>query len=788
MLAFVSALPATAQTAVTARSAQQSISVPAGPLTLGLNRLAAQSGLQILFDADLARGKMTRGVSGNLQPAEALEAVLAGTGVRARFAGGNQVVLDLDTAAADGASAPLSQDGSTLLERLVIYGAKNATTLDATTASVGVVTAEEIENGQLRHTQDAYRRLANVQDSATVNSGFVIRGMSSEGFVPSGGPAGSLYVDGILQTRYNSRFGARGLWDAEQVEVYRGPQSTLSGRSAMVGAIYVKSKDPTFDNEVVVSGTVGSNDLVGTGFVVNTPLVEEQVALRISGAFERSHSDVSYADFKHYAGYDDLTTDISGNIRAKLLITPSEMPDTRALLTYAYSKDRPNDRLVGLYSGRGDFNNNPDTYTEFRATEVHNLGLEVTHDFTDALRFTLLSALSYGINERSSVDADTPGYVTGIWGTDKDWIGTQEMRLNYEGDRWKWVAGVFGSRQVFDGSSRFIAEPYPDFLPGVIYQLDDDQTRTTSNAAIFGEATYEFVPSWFVTVGGRLDYLEEENRELNSMVLYGDDPVLDGDTAAFDELNFVPKIGLSKEFGDNHTVGLTYTQGFRSGGSYVNRSDPTFPLVTYGPEYSQNYELSYKGRLLDDRLTLNANLFYTQYRDQQIEIRPPSSIPGYRITENAASSRAWGFEIEPSFRINEQFSAFASIGYLNTKFLEFDHASLGDQSGKSFPEAPEWTFSFGGRYEFQNGAFIGGDAKYTGDYNSRFGTKGMYPIDSRFIVNAQAGFKKENWEITAFVQNLTDEKYFTIIDRDATLPFGQAGPRRSFGINARATF
>ena len=78
-----------------------------------------------------------------------------------------------------------------MLERIVIYGAKNATTLDATTTSVGVVTAEEIENGQLRHTQDAYRRLANVQDSATVNSGFVIRGMISEGFVPSGGPAGS---------------------------------------------------------------------------------------------------------------------------------------------------------------------------------------------------------------------------------------------------------------------------------------------------------------------------------------------------------------------------------------------------------------------------------------------------------------------------------------------------------------------------------------------------------------------------------------------------------------------
>jgi iron complex outermembrane receptor protein len=776
------AMPAMLRTAM-AQSAERSITVPAGPLTPALNSLAAQTGLQILFDASVAEGKSTAGVKGNLTPEQALSTVLAGTGVDARFAGSNQVTLSIDTAATGS-----TDDGATLLEAITLYGARNTTTLNDSTASVGIVNAKAIENGQIRYTQDAYRRLANVLDSATVNAGFVIRGMSSEGFVPGGAPVGSLYVDGILQTRYNARFGARNLWDVEQVEVYRGPQSTLSGRAAMSGAVYIKSKDPTFDKEFELSGTTGTNDLVGSAFVVNTPLIEDQVALRISGAFEQSHTDVTYKNFKNYAGFDDLTTDISRNIRAKLLITPSEMPDTRALLTYSYSKDRPNDRLVGLFSGRGDFNNNPDTYTEFRDTESHNFGLEITHDFSDVLRFTSLTGFQYGINTRSSVDAGTPGFVTGIWGTDNDSIFTQEMRLNYEGERWSWVAGVFGSHQVFDGSSRFIAEPYPIFMPGAIYQLDDDQNRKTSNVAVFGEATYEFAPTWFATLGGRLDYLKEKNTELNSTVLFGSVPAFFGGPASFDEVNFVPKISLSKEFGDNQKVGISYTQGFRSGGSYVNRSDPAFPLVSYDPEYSQSYELSYKGTLLDDRLTLNANLFYTKYEDQQVEIRPPSPIPGYRITENAASSRAWGFEIEPTYQVTDQFSAFASIGYLNTKFLEFDHGGLGNQSGKAFPEAPEWTYGFGGRYEFENGVYVGADAKYTTDYNSRFGTRGMYKIDSRFLVNAQAGFKKNNWEITAFAENLTDEKYFTIVDPDAALPFGQAGQRRSFGLNLRAKF
>lgn len=205
------------------QAAQQAISVPAGPLTPALNSLAAQTGLQILFDASVAQSKSTRGLNGMLTPEQALKALLAGTGVDARFAGENRVTLQ---------STPSSpgnpEQVGTVLEPIVIYGARNATTLASTTSGVAVLSAQSLENSQIRTTQEAYRRMANVMDSATVNSGFVIRGMSSEGLVASGNAAGSIYVDGILQTRYNARFGARNLWDVEQVEVYRGPQSTLS--------------------------------------------------------------------------------------------------------------------------------------------------------------------------------------------------------------------------------------------------------------------------------------------------------------------------------------------------------------------------------------------------------------------------------------------------------------------------------------------------------------------------------------------------------------------------------
>ncbi|WP_382328827.1 TonB-dependent receptor [Hydrogenophaga sp. UC242_50] len=241
-----------------------------------------------------------------------------------------------------------------------------------------------------------------------------------------------------------------------------------------------------------------------------------------------------------------------------------------------------------------------------------------------------------------------------------------------------------------------------------------------------------------------------------------------------------------KQLAPGHLLGATYSEGFRTGGFYVNYN--TGRAAYYGPETAQNHELYYKGRFLDERLTLNANLFFTTYKDQQIEIRPDPNNQSYRETSNAASSRAWGFEIEPAFQVNRRFSVSASLGYLHTRFKEFNHASYGDLSGQPFPEAPKWTLGFGGRYQLRNGFFVGGDAKYMAGYVGRFGIAPQDPIDSRFIANAHVGYRHDNWELSLFAENLFDERYNTFIDRDATPIYAQMGPRRSVGVNLRVKF
>ena len=335
------------------------------------------------------------------------------------------------------------------------------------------------------------------------DAGFIIRGVNSEGFVPGGAPLASVYIDGVQQTVYGARRGARGLWDVEQMEVYRGPQSTLSGRAALAGAIYIKTKDPTFEREAAASLTVGNQERVGTALMFNTPLVDDQLAFRFAGEFARSVTDINYPLYEPFDRYDDFTTDSFYNLRGKLLFQPSEMPETRALLSYSFAHDAPTlDDIAGPGLGfnfderRGDFND--PVFSEARSTDVHNVGLEITHDLSDALRLTSMTGFTHSFLDRPSINEGTPGETNVLFGDRTDLLGTQELRLNYEGDAWKWVAGLYGSYEELD--SQFDRTSF-DFRNDI-----SRSTQETTNVAAFGEITYEFVPTWKATVGGRIDY------------------------------------------------------------------------------------------------------------------------------------------------------------------------------------------------------------------------------------------------------------------------------------------
>jgi len=769
-------LPAAQAVLAQAGGVERGFTIPAQPLADALAAFARQSGMQVSVDAQMIRDIASPGVTGSLTPEAALGALLAGTGIGYRLDGSNSAILERR-------SVPSSQ-GPVTLDPVRIYGAKTTTVLDDTGASVAVVDAQVMEEEQIRSVRDTFRRMGNVMDNAWSDAGFSIRGMSSEGFVPGGAAVASLYVDGVVQSMNSVRRGARGTWDVEQVEVYRGPQSTVSGRAAMAGAIYIKTKDPVFEREAALSGTAGTDHLGGTAFMVNQPFASDQVALRVTGEFERKTNDINYPNYAGYEKYDDFRDSSYFNIRGKVLIQPKALEDTQALLSYSVARDAPTPRDIGTSAGvaltdnRGDFNQA--TYTEVRQNTVHNLGLEITQDLSHALTLTSLTGSSFSETVRPSINESSAGEINVVNGHQKDVMVSQELRLNYEGREWDWILGLYGNMEKYDTD-------FSRVLGGA--RLDqNDVHRDTYNAALFGETSWEFLPSWTATLGGRLDHTSVDFMQstYRTQPLTAATNQLNKFGKEINELNFVPKIGLAKDLAEGHVVGLTYSEGFRTGGTGLNSSTNT--VYSYDPEKAKSYEAYYKGHFLDGRLALNSNLFYTEYQDLQVEMRLNPNDSLSREVTNAASAKSYGFEIEPSAQLTDALSAFLSVGYLHTAFKEFNHATYGDLSGKAFPEAPELTLALGGQYKFDSGLRVGGDAKYTSHHYSSLGTPPLDSVGSRTIVNAQIGYDIDDWEFTLFAENLFDRRYFTYYESTGGQEYATLGEGRTIGINVKAKF
>jgi len=773
-----SAQPQPAAVAVLAQAGgvEHGFTIPAQPLADALAAFARQSGMQVSVDAQMIRDIASPGVTGSLTPEAALGALLAGTGIGYRLDGSNSAILER--------RAAQSSQGPVTLDPVRIYGAKTTTTLEDSDSSVAVVDSDMIEDGQIRSFRDTFRQMGNVMDNAWADAGFSIRGMSSEGFVPGGAPVGSLYIDGVLQSMYAARRGARGTWDVEQVEVYRGPQSTVSGRAAMAGAIYIKTKDPVFEQEAALSTTAGTDHLLGTSFMVNQPFAGDQVALRMTGEMQRKTNDLNYPNYERYDRYSEFDTDSYYNLRGKVLIQPKALEDTQALLSYSVARDAPALRDIGTSAGvaltdnRGDFNQA--VYSEQRRNLVHNAGLDITHDLSSDLVFTSQSGLNYSFTSRPSINESSAGEVNVANGEWKNILVSQELRLNYDGEAVDWVAGAFGSIEKLD-----------TYYTRVLSATRRDMNfvhRDTYNLAAFGEATWEFVPSWKGTLGGRIDHVSQDSTQsaFRNQPLNAATTLINDYGKEINELNFVPKIGLAKDLAEGHVVGVTYSEGFRTGGTGLNTSTNT--VYSYDPEKAKSYEAYYKGQFLGGRVALNSNLFYTEYQDLQVEMRlnPADSLS--REVTNAASARSYGFEIEPSAQLTEALSAFLSVGYLHTEFKEFNHATYGDLSGKAFPEAPELTLALGGQYKFDSGLRVGGDAKYTSHHYSSLGTPPLDSVGSRTVVNAQIGYDIKDWEFTLFAENLFDRRYFTYYESTGGQEYATLGEGRTIGINVKARF
>jgi iron complex outermembrane receptor protein len=195
-------------------------------------------------------------------------------------------------------------------------------------------------------------------------------------------------------------------------------------------------------------------------------------------------------------------------------------------------------------------------------------------------------------------------------------------------------------------------------------------------------------------------------------------------STSYTDTVFIPKQRVEYDVAANQTLAIVYQRGYRPGGSSIYVADGS--QYSYDPEWTNVVELSWRARLLDNRLRVAATAFYQNWEDQQVEIQDDLTDWQTARVVNAGKSTSYGGEVELAYQATSRLQVLSSIGLLHTKFNDFEIGST-DYSGLPFPAAPEQTVALGYLWGGDTGWFSLGNVKYTNSFMSRLEAGGPSP-------------------------------------------------------------
>ena len=700
-------------------------------------------------------------------------------------------LLGSTSALAVSATIATAQDEPVDLGTLVLRGELQTRTLQDSPTSAAIETGETLEERSDPDLQDVIERTPGVTATGG-EKGFAIRGIDQRGV--GGGGAGlvvSTQVDGVaLPSNQATFFGPYSAWDIEQIEILRGPQSTQQGRNALAGAIVIRSKDPTFEQEFKLRGEIGSRGFYRAAIAANTPL-SDTVAFRFSAETLNRDGFVFNSTLGENADDQQIDT-----YRLKFLWEPSNT--FRAVAFFSRTDNcGGEDTINRSISPDGRVVTLDEPTLEGSTHDIY--GLRTEWDISSSL--TLETETTYYTQDyRRSEDGDgLPFRLSSFSRTGDSEVFEQDVRLRFDTGRYSGVVGLFytdienaiPADLLID--TGFALGGSPLTANGIFANRFTDFASDTRNAAMFGEVDIradEIAEGLSFTVGARYDYEEFAFNAVTDFTapIPLPPPFVDDSASGSTSFNaFLPKIGVNYEFNESQKLSFTVQRGYRSGGTSVNAAGA---ISEFAPEFTTNYELAYRGSFNADSVFVSANVYFTDWTDQQVN-RFSGTLPtGQAVFEvvNAGKSELFGGELAVEADLSGHFSVFAQVAYADTEFVKFDNAGT-SLAGNSFPNASELSAAFGMRYDWDSGVSFGLDASYTkGSFFDLENTRAQRS-DDRWLVNSQLTYAADDWELGLYVRNLFDEEYATsrFIDASGTT-FERVGEPRTVGMYAQRSF
>ena len=649
---------------------------------------------------------------------------------------------------ADDASAGASADKKQIrLEKTVVVGDKAGRDLQELPTSTSVIDAERIENEPIEDIEDVFNRMANVTSGMNQFGAFSIRGVNNNALTSSLNQTNSLatvFVNQVPLGSYTSDYLKPSTWDVASVEVLRGPQSTMQGPNSLIGAVFVNYNRPNFSSyEGKVRGEYGHRyDTWNAAVYQNVPIVEDMLAARIAAETRNSDGAVeSTVD-----GSDDIARTDERMVRGQVLFQPLKNKNVSFNLTGMYNKSDSNPFPYVTGANLADRKTSLDAPGEY-PSEVWLLSLESDIKLNEQWKIMAVTGYS-DLDVDMKYDGDlTSMPIMEVNADQKEKAFNQDLRLQFTGQRLRGLLGAYYSNSKT--TSFYISEAGPgSVLPSLEWDLEDK----TTTAAAYLNVDYDILPRLTVNAGLRYNY--EDRESSNTSDAGGMTASLVGEEKY---TQLLPSASLTYRFTDDISAGLKYGRGYRSGG--ISIAPFAQAAKPYDEEFTNNYELFFRSQFWDNRITINSNIYYTEWHDMQVPILAPGGIPGFdRLIENAGEAELKGIELEGTLRPIAGLTCFASLGYAHTEFTDFVANGV-DYSGQSLPNAPEWTVSIGANYAHPSGFFGGATYSWVDNAYSEVTSSDYTEKSTKNILGAKIGYRAEHWSAYVWGTNLLDDDY-----------------------------
>lgn len=387
--------------------------------------------------------------------------------------------------------------------------------------------------------------------------------------------------------------------------------------------------------------------------------------------------------------------------------------------------------------------------------------------------------------------ADPSQYVTGDENFNR-W--SHELRLQSGQDqKVRWIVGLFYQRQEHRFDLRWVIPTLDESLsvvPNSTVVWQTDQDRIDRDKAVFGQVYVDVGDSVTLTGGVRwfdyknslygfngwqgycIGYYDENGHFVNDR----DNGTLQApcyNTGILDDVasgsDIAYKGSVEWRLADDKMVYATYSEGFRAGG--VNRARvPGIPK--YEPDWVYNYEIGWKTTWMDNRLRFNGAIYIEDWANFQYAFLDYTVSP-LTIIQNAGEAQTKGMEWNLTWAMTDQFTLTFDGSYNDAKlqkdFVRVDSANVGRiaaPKGQEMPYVPKLQMTAIGRLNWNAGDFpmFGQFAVSYADSNwNNLETANRFLIPSATVLNLTAGIERDNWSLTVYANNVTDERMATDI-------------------------